>query len=110
MLAGAFVEVQHHDHAEVACLGAEEIRRRPWNRLRQVKRHLAGRPLRVEGLEGELGETGDARSRGRSALEGRQTALDIERSRLRGGLLDERDSHEALGARPVPETARARRF
>jgi len=92
-VAGALEQVQHDDDAEVAGAPGESVGRRSRHGLGLRRGVGIGRPLRVEGLEGQLGEAGQVRTLAGGLLERRQSERDVGGLLGRRRLLDEGDTH-----------------
>ena len=89
----ALEEVHHHDHAAIARLLAEGGHGRTVERLGQAAAVAAGGLLRIEPLEGQLGEAHHHGAGGRRLVEGGQSALHVGGLVPGRVLLDEGDLH-----------------
>ena len=113
-LAIALVQIQDDDDPQLARLPRERVGQRPGNRLGEPPRFRRGRMLRMESLEGELGEGNDRRARARRPLQRRQPPAHVVLFVGGGLLLDERDFHPRiiwrLGSRVLgPTKTKSRR-
>ena len=99
MLAVTLVQVDHRDDAKLLRFLLKGLHRRTVERLGQIAKARIGRPLRIEPLEGELGEACQLGAVARGGLERRESARDVCVLVFGGVLLDEGDFHGAWGLR-----------
>jgi hypothetical protein len=91
--AVALVEVQYDHHSERGGAGREGLGHGTGHRLSQRARVASRRPLRVEGLEGQLREADQLGASPRRRLEGLEAAAKIVAAVGARVLLDESDLH-----------------
>ena len=99
--AVALEQVEDDDHAVFGGLGLEGLGDRAGHRFGEAGEVGACRPLRIEPLEGQLGEADEPRAVGGGDVDGLEAGGDVGLLVRCGALLDEGDLHGGILALPV---------